>query len=396
MRQAEPADLGSVLDVLGELVAFDTVPGASTVAMAEAVAERLDSAGLRVRLHREHALGAEKAALAAVVGPPESGGLVLTGHMDVVPHADQPGWTRPASRLTRDSTRAYGRGTADMKGFLAQCIALGPELAALDLRRPVVLLFTSDEEVGCQGAGRLLPHLGVILEGTPLPRQALIGEPTDFAVYRAHKGHVRVSVVLEGSGGHSSRPDLGVNAIAALEQALRATRELADEAARRSGPEASALFPEFPATAFNAGLVRGGTADNMIAERCELTLGFRPLPGENPEVLLLELEERIAAAVHRHHPGTTVRFEGVVITPPMRSPASGPLAESLARFTGDPGARGAPFATDGGQLARAGLDSWICGPGELSQAHQPDESIPLTNLERGLDLIRTVVRDLCL
>ncbi len=395
MTSIAPAGLEPVLEALAELVAFDTVPTASTVPIAEQIAHRLTDAGWSACLHREEALGAPKAAVVATVGPREPGGLILTGHMDVVPHADQPGWTRPAAALTRDDRRAYGRGVADMKGFIAQCVALSPEIARLALQRPVVLLLTSDEEVGCQGSARLVPYLERLLDGTPLPREALVGEPTDFAVYRAHKGHVRVTVMLEGRGGHSSRPDLGVNAIAALEEVLRVTAQLAEEAADRSGTEASVLFPDFPATAFNFGSVRGGTAVNMIAERCELTLGFRPVPDDDPADLLRELEERIAAAVERRHPGVGVRFEGVVVTPSMRSPSSGALAAALARLTGDPGLRGAPFATDGGQLGRAGVASWICGPGELAQAHQPDESISLASLERGLALLRGVIEDLC-
>lgn len=381
--------------LLEELVALDTATGASCIPAAERVADRLDRPGWTVRVEREPGEGGvEQASVVAWAGPPEPDGLVLSGHLDVVPWADQPGWTRDPLRLEREGGRAYGRGVADMKGAVAQYVALAGALDPASLERPLVLALTHDEELGCLGAGRLAPRLPALLDGCPLPRAALIGEPTAGRAFSAHKGHVHLKVRVSGRGGHSSRPDLGVNAIAAMAEAARAVAALESEVAARTGEVARRLFPDFPAVPFNLGVIRGGTADNMIAEACELTVGFRPGPGETPEGLLAELEARVRAAVAASHPGAEVTFDEPVVTPGMTSPESGPVPDALREVAGVGGLVGAPFATDGGQLERVGVRSYIWGPGELEQAHQPDESIPVAALAASLEQLARLVRRL--
>lgn len=389
------ADDAELLEICRRLVAFDTVSTASNVACAEYLANLLDDAGWQVRLHREHAPGADKASLVAWTGPPVAGGLALSGHMDVVPHADQPGWTRDPLALDCDGERIYGRGVADMKAFLAQCIVVARELDRSRLVRPLALLFTCDEETGCLGAARLGPHLRGLLGEVPLPGECLIGEPTGFQVFIAHKGHVRLTVRIDGRGGHSSRPDLGTNAIAAMAEAAAELNLLEQELLGRATPEDRLLFPEFPAAAINLGMISGGTADNMIADRCELTIGLRPLPGDDPELLVNEVEHRMREAVRRRFPAAVLTLVEREVTPAMSSPADGRLAQTLAELSGCRHLRGAPFATDGGRFEAVGLHSVICGPGELEQAHRPDESLPITHLRRGAELIRDVVARLC-
>jgi acetylornithine deacetylase len=388
-------DDAELLEICRRLVAFDTVSTASNVACAEYLADLLDDAGWKVRLHRDHALGADKASLVAWAGPPVAGGLVLSGHTDVVPHADQPGWTRDPLVLGCDGERIYGRGVADMKTFLAQCVVVARELDRSRLVRPLVLLFTCDEEAGCLGAARIAPHLRGLLGEVPMPGECLIGEPTDFEVYIAHKGHVRLTVRIDGRGGHSSRPDLGTNAIAAMAEAAAELNALEQDLLGRTTPEGRLLFPEFPAAALNLGTIAGGTADNMIADRCELTIGLRPLPDDDPELLVREVELRMSEAVRRRFPTAELSLVEREVTPAMSSPPDGRLAQTLARLTGCRELRGAPFATDGGRLESAGIRSVICGPGELEQAHRPDESLPISHLRRGTELIREVVARLC-
>jgi acetylornithine deacetylase len=384
-----------LIEICRRLVAYDTVGTASNIACAEYLADLLDVAGWQVHLHREHALGADKASVVAWTGPPVADGLILSGHMDVVPHAGQPGWTRDPLALGSDGERIYGRGVADMKVFLAQCAVVARGLDGSRLERPLVLLFTCDEEVGCLGAARIAPHLRVLLGELPLPGECLIGEPTNFEVYIAHKGYVRLTVRIDGRGGHSSRPDLGTNAIAAMAEAAAELNSLERELLGRTTPEGRRLFPEFPAAAINLGIIAGGTADNMIADRCELTIGLRPLPGDDPQLLVREVEARMTAAAHRCFPAAELRLLELEITPAMSSPASGRLARTLAELTGCRHLRGAPFATDGGPLESAGIRSVICGPGELDQAHRPDESLPIASLRQGVELIHAVIARVC-
>ncbi len=390
-RHPDPA----LLELLARMVSFDTVSTRTNVPMAEWIADRLDAAGWTARLHRDHALGADKASLLAWLGPDADGGLVLSGHMDVVPSEGQPGWTRDPLALDRDDERVYGRGVCDMKGFLAQCVHLAEGLEPSRLNRPLVLLLTCDEEEGCLGAGRLLPHLDGLRGELPLPSDCVIGEPTSFRVFRAHKGHTRVRLAVTGRGGHSSRPDLGTNAIAAMAAAIREVETLAGEMPGRVGDDARALFPELPWVPFNLGTIAGGTADNMIAERCELVVAFRQAPGQDAAPLLAELEDRVRRAVSAAYPGAAVELGDVVETPSMVSPTDSPLLRDLLAATGAATAAGAPFATDGGQLARAGIRSYVCGPGELEQAHQPDESLPIDDLVRGAELLDRLVAARC-
>lgn len=378
-----------------DLVAFDTVATNTSIPAADYVANQLDLPGWTVRIHRDEALGSPKGSVVAIAGPNEPGGLILSGHLDVVPFASQPGWTRDPLRLSRDGERIYGRGVADMKGFIAQCIVMARALSVDGLRCPLAFVFTSDEEVGCLGSGRLIEHLPRLFAGWEMPQRAVIGEPTDFTVYGAHKGHVRCSVSVQGRAGHSSRPDLGTNAIAAMGEAIRAIEWFASSRGRESTPEQRRLFPEYPDIAFNVGTIAGGSAVNMIAEACSLSLGFRPRPGDDVPALLVALESTLRAAVRAAYPDAWLELRDVVETPAMHGASEGPVTDALRAIQQQGEFLGAPFATDGGQFEKAGIRSYIWGPGELAQAHQPDESLLIESFIRMPALLSTLVRKTC-
>jgi acetylornithine deacetylase len=382
-----------VWQVCRDLVAHDTVSSQSNQAAAEDLADRITSAGWQVRVHREMVEGVSKASVLAWIGPPEPHGLILSGHMDVVPWSGQPGWTGDPLQLRLVGDRAVGRGVADMKGFLAQCVVLAGAIDADRLQRPVVMVLTCDEELGCTGAGRLVRRLPELVR-VPLPSLAVIGEPTSWRLFVAHKGHVRCTIHVRGHGGHSSRPDTGVNAISVMADVVLALRATTERWRERVRPRDVELFPEYPFAALNPGLIHGGTAINMIAEQCDLDIGFRCGPDDDPEGLLNELKAAATEAVSGS-PGATVAFHDVVITPGMASPADGPVVEALEAIGTEGPYRGAPFATDGGQLATVGVRSYIWGPGELEQAHQPDESMPIAHLLEGPDLLAQLVDLLC-
>jgi acetylornithine deacetylase len=384
--------------LLAELVAHDSVSTKGNRPLMAHLAERCESAGARVVL-QEWSDGAHaKANLVAALGPDEPDGLILSGHADVVPHADQPGWTRDPLRLATAGDRLHGRGTSDMKGFLAQCLSALPRLAAARLERPVVLLFTADEEIGCLGAQRLAPELGRLLGATPLPKLAWIGEPTSGRVFHAHKGVVAFTVLVTGRGGHSSVPELGANAIAGVAEVAARLGRL--QAERRAKPSArfAELFPEAPYTTFNLGTVQGGSAANMIAESCTLSVSYRPLPDEEPLAFWREARARLLGEPVRD-PGSDHALE-VEVTPARAAP--GVLTprgtrlerELLVQF-GASEVGGAPYCTDAGRFAEAGIDSLICGPGDLAEAHQPNESISRRALAGGVDAIVAVATRMC-
>jgi acetylornithine deacetylase len=391
--------LGDLLhDTAARLIAADTVSSRGNAAVMGALGDRLGAAGFRVRLQSWGEGPDAKANLVAVAGPPEPGGLVISGHLDVVPFAEQPGWTRDPLRLAFEGDRVYGRGTSDMKVFLAQCVAAAASLDLTTLRRPVVFVFTADEEIGCLGAARLLPELDRLLAGVPKPALAWIGEPTSWRVLHAHKGVAAFGVSVRGRGGHSSVPTAGVNAIGIAAQAMALVGELQAELRRKPRAEFEALFPEAPYTTLNFGTVQGGTATNVIAEQCSFTVSYRPLPDEDPGWVHRETKRRLAEAVLRDwgsEQAAEISVSDLLVAPGLLSPRGTALERVLREqlASGEPG--GAPFCTDGGRFAAAGIASLICGPGDLEQAHQPDESVSRAAFESGAEHILRVIERLC-
>jgi len=385
-------------DTAALLIATDTVSSRGNAALMGELGDRLDAAGFRVRLQGWGEGPQAKANLVAVAGPPEPDGLVLSGHLDVVPFADQPGWTRDPLRLSFDGDRVYGRGTSDMKVFLAQCVDAAARLDLAKLRRPVVLLFTADEEIGCLGAARLVPELDAMLGDVPKPALAWIGEPTSWRVLHAHKGVAAFSVSVRGRGGHSSVPSAGVNAIAVAAQAMAVVGELQAELRRRPRSEFAAVFPDAPYTTLNFGTVQGGTATNVIAEQCSFSVSYRPLPDEDPDWVQREVKKRLSERAFRDW-GSEVEAEiavsDVLIAPGLLSPRGTELERALQEQVPGGAGGGAPFCTDGGRFAAAGIASLICGPGDLEQAHQPDESVSRHGFESGSEHIVRVVERLC-
>lgn len=386
-------------DVARRLIAYDTVSAKSNAAAAGYLADELERHGFRVACQEYDCNGVSKVNVVAVAGPPVAGGLIVSGHIDVVPFVGQAGWTVDPLALAIDDARISGRGTSDMKAFLAQCLAAAAELDRSRLQRPLAFVFTADEEIGCRGAERVVPELSALLGDVPQPELAWIGEPTSWKVFHTHKGIVVFTVRAHGIAGHSSLPERGQSAIAVMAKAIACIG--AYQAELRSAPvgaEASA-FPDCPYVPLNYGVVRGGTADNMIADRCTLSVSYRPLPDGDPRAVHREIVRRLAAADLRD-PGAPAVPARVEVSEPevvagMRSPRGSRLeAALLAALGGDVGG-GAPFATDGGAFEVGGIASLICGPGELEQAHQPNESMPRAAFEAGVGVIQRVVTEIC-
>jgi len=386
-------------EVARRLVAFDTVSAKSNAAAAGYLADELARHGFRVACHEYDTHGVAKVNVVATAGPPVAGGLIVSGHIDVVPFAGQAGWTRDPLALAIDDARVWGRGSSDMKGFLAQCLAAAALLDRDALRRPLAFVFTADEEIGCDGARRLVPELPALLGAVPRPALAWIGEPTTWRVFHTHKGIVSFAITAHGVAGHSSMPERGQNAIAVMARVIDCISAYQAEL-RAAPPSAGAAdFPECPYVPLNFGVVRGGTANNMIADRCTLSLSYRPLPEDDPRAVHCEIARRLAAADLRDAgaPEAPVRIEvgEPEVVAGMRSPRASALAAALFATVGGTTSGGAPFATDGGELERGGITSVICGPGDLAEAHQPNESMPRAAFERGVEVVRDVVARLC-
>ena len=281
-------------DTIRRLIAFDTVSANSNLEAAQFLADRLQSAGFKTTFQKVEISGVPHANLIAWAGPPVRDGLMISGHIDTVPFEGQPGWTRDPLKADLDGDRLYGRGTSDMKGFLAQCIDAAAKLEKNTLRRPLVFVFTADEEVGCRGAELVGPQLAALLRDLPMPGLCWIGEPTSYGICHAHKSIGSFEVKVQGRGGHSGAPAQGVNAIAVMGKVMDVIGRLQQERATSRNAEFAETFPQSPYDVLNFGTISGGLALNMIAEECRLRISYRSLPHVDPLELHREIERRLS------------------------------------------------------------------------------------------------------
>ncbi|MDX1658744.1 MAG: acetylornithine deacetylase [Nitriliruptorales bacterium] len=365
------------LTILERLVAADTTSRTSNLALIEIVEELLSAYG--VESQRVPNEDGTKAGLIARIGPEVDGGVVLSGHTDCVPVDEQP-WSTDPFELHEDGGRLYGRGTADMKGFLAAVLAQLDVLAGAGLERPVILALSYDEELGTLGAPSLVAEL---LASQPRPAAVVVGEPTSLQVVNAHKGVRAFTTTVHGLDAHSSQPQRGANAIAALARVATAIDDLATR------HREAAADPDFepPYTTFNLATIQGGQAINIIPRRAEMTWEYRPVPADDNDAILQQVQERaeneVLPRLRATHPDGAIEFTTDALVPTL-APEEDGAAEALVRDIMEihAPAETVAFGTDGGHFQAAGLSTVVFGPGSIDQAHQPDEYIAAAQLER--------------
>lgn len=323
-----------------------------------------------------------KANLVATLGS-GPGGLVLSGHTDTVPF-DSGKWQHDPFRLTDANQRLYGLGTSDMKAFLALAIESCRGLRAQDLAEPLIIVATADEETSMSGARALLDRQ------MPRARHAIIGEPTGLRPVRMHKGIFMESIRLQGHSGHSSDPSLGNNALEAMHRVIAGLLEWRTQLQEQHRNPAFAI----PVPTLNLGHIHGGDNPNRICPDCELHIDLRPLPGMHINELRAELHQRVTAALEPT--AITVNFEALFDgIPAMETPASAEIVQLTQRLTGHtPGA--VAFGTEAPYLTQLGMDTVILGPGDIEQAHQPDEYLALNRLQPTIDLLQEVIKSVCI
>ena len=363
-------------ELLGKLVSFDTTSRGSNLALIEWVEGYLD--GLGVPHRRVPNADGSKANLLATLGPAEPGGVVLSGHTDVVPVDGQPWSTDPWTVVERDG-KLYGRGTCDMKGFVALALAAAPELATA--RRPVHLALSFDEEIGCLGAPLMID---VIRRELPRPALVIVGEPSDMVAVNGHKGIATFKVTVTGREAHSSQTQQGVSAVMAAARLMNSLTDLSERLEREADP-ASPFTPK--GATLTIGLVEGGTAHNIIARRCEFVFDLRCPPGLTPEGALAGFRAEVEAmdrALKARAPEAGVVLEKRTDVPPFAPEPDGAAEAFARRLAGDNGpARVVAYAAEAGQFQGAGFSTVICGPGSIAQAHQPDEYVEVSQMQRG-------------
>ncbi len=374
-----PSAEKSARDWITDLVGFDTVSSNSNLACIDFIDAYLTDRGIPTR--RTFDDRGSKANLFATVGATDQpGGVVLSGHTDVVPVLDQP-WDSDPFTVTERDGRLYGRGTADMKSFLAIALAAVPEMQRRRLSRPIHLAFSYDEEVGCVGVNRLITD---VVDNVAPPSMVIVGEPSEMRLVEAHKGCSVYRTTISGQAAHSSRPQDGANALVAAARIAIFLDDLQAENARTASPE-SRFDP--PYTTINVGQVTGGMAQNVIPPKASVLWDLRVLPGEEPAHVLGRLDAYIAETVlpklQRTAPEAEVVTETLADVPPL-GPEDDGAAEALVRqVTGDNDSSVVSYGTEGGLFQKAGMSCVVCGPGSIAQAHQPNEYISLQQVAAG-------------
>jgi acetylornithine deacetylase len=378
-------------EMLARLVAFPTVSRDSNLALIDFVEAYLS--GLGVASRRVPSPCGTKANLHCLIGPAVDGGVVLSGHTDVVP-VDGQAWTRDPWTLAEEGGRLYGRGTVDMKGFVALCLAAVPRMLAADLKRPIIIALSHDEEVGHLGVDAMIRDMEAAF---PRPSAVLVGEPSSMQVVTQHKGGLGLRTHVRGYEVHSSRVHQGVSAItAAARLVVWHAEQLAANlaAARALGADAPGALFEPPCTTLHNGIIQGGTAVNITAKDCWFVTDIRTLPEDDPDAWLARYRaacDVVQADMQAIHPDTGIDIEVRHNLSGMRREADG-AAEALARqLTGDNAEHAVSYGTEASNFQRAGHSVCVIGPGSIEQAHQPDEYISVAEFEAGAAFLNRLI-----
>jgi acetylornithine deacetylase len=376
--------------LLSTLVGFPTVSHASNLDLVDWLEGYL--AGHGITAHRHWNEDRTKAALFAHVGPWQAGGVVLSGHSDVVPVEGQ-AWTSDPWVVTERDGRLYGRGTCDMKGYVALAIWALVRAHRMGVRQPLQLALSYDEEVGCTGAPPMIAAMQKVL---PQAAVALIGEPSGMKLINGHKGGTGFKVHVKGYEVHSSLLPYGVSAVMEGARLIQWINDRnATIQAALIAPRAAAFDPPF--TTIHVGTIKGGTANNITAADCHFAIEMRVIPGEDLEATagMVETEAaRLTAAMQKTRPEAGFHLDRFFRVPALRPEPDGAAEALVARLTGQNATGVVSYGTEAGQFQEAGYSAVICGPGHIAQAHQPDEYLDLSEFAAGQKFMENLLQEL--
>ena len=378
-------DLSPQLEWISRLVAFDTTSSKSNLPLIEDVEHYLR--GLGVETFRVANDDKTKSNLYAVVGPKVEGGVVLSGHTDVVPVEGQDWRTDPWTVVEKDG-RLYGRGTADMKSFSAIGLSLVPEMLKAGLKRPVIFALSYDEEVGCLGAPRMIDE---IAGKVPAPHAVIVGEPTNMKVVDGHKGIAAFRVTVTGYTTHSSQTDRGVSAVEAAAKLIAKIADMRAVRARAADP-ASPFDPPYSTMTVN--VIQGGAQLNIMAGKAWFEWDLRIIPGDSRQGVLDEFADfaqGVEAEMRAKAGGCRIEIEALTNAPALAPSPDNPAADLAKALTGRNSTDVVAYAAEAGQFQEAGFSVVICGPGSIDQAHQPDEFIALDQVREGTAFLRRLI-----
>jgi acetylornithine deacetylase len=369
-------------EMIRRLIAFDTTSRDSNLALIDFVRNYLDDHKVKSELVYDNER--RKANLYATIGAPDTGGVMLSGHSDVVPVDGQAWDTDPFAVAERDG-KFFGRGTSDMKSFIAIALAMVPEFLAARLATPIHIALTYDEEVGCLGVRGLIKQLAT----RPVkPRLCIIGEPTSMQPVVSHKGKRSLRCHVHGHESHSALAHAGVNAVEIAADIVAQIRRIARRK-RDEGPFDPTFTP--PYTTVHTGTIAGGTALNIVPRECRFDFEIRHLPGDDPEAIEAELRQHAATLLPEMHgvsPTTGIAFEEYNAIPALATPLDSEVVALVQSLTGANATGKVAFGTEGGLYQQAGIPTVICGPGSIDVAHRPNEWIGLDQVQLCEDFLR--------
>ena len=365
------------IEMLKRLVAFDTTSRNSNLDLIRYIQGYLDDFGVESTLVPNDE--GTKANLCASIGPGVPGGIVLSGHTDVVPIDGQPWATNPWDLTEKPDGNLYGRGTCDMKGFIAAALAHVPAFQKAKLKVPVHFAFSYDEEAGCLGAHSLAEKL---IGNVPRPQAVIVGEPTMMAVVNAQNAGGGLIATFRGVEAHSSMTHLGVSAVHFAGDFIHWLNELQEELAHRRRTDIDTL-PGY--TTINVGIVTGGTAANILARECTLNWGYRTLPGDDAWEVQRRAERYVAELLlprmRARHPDADITLWRRSFVPALKPEENGEAARLALQWTGGNRTYAVPYGTEAGIFRSHGIPTVICGPGDISQAHQPNEFVARSQMD---------------
>ncbi|NWG70329.1 MAG: acetylornithine deacetylase [Parvularculaceae bacterium] len=378
-------NLAAQLEWISRLVAHDTTSSKSNLVLIDDVEAYLKQHGARTE--RVYNADRAKANLYAVIGPEVEGGVILSGHTDVVPVAGQD-WATDPFRVVEKDGRLYGRGTSDMKSFAAVGLSLVPEMVEAGLKRPVIFALSYDEEIGLLGA----PHMiAEIRDRLPAPAAVIVGEPTLMKVIDGHKGIASFRTTVTGYTTHSSQTDRGVSAVEAAARLIVRLSEMR-EARARAADRDSPFKPPYSTMTVN--VARGGTQLNIMAGECVFEWDCRVIPGESAKAILAEFNDHalaVEAEMRRKAPPCRIETVQISNAPPLAPSTDNPAADLAKSLTGLNSTDVVSYAAEAGQFQEAGFSTVICGPGSIDQAHQPNEWIAVDQVAEATTFIRKLI-----
>ncbi len=379
------ADIAHQIDWLRRLVAFDTTSSKSNLNLIDDVEAYLEGHGAQT--HRVWNADRTKANLYAIVGPKIEGGVILSGHTDVVP-VDGQDWSTDPWTLTERGGKLFGRGTCDMKSFSAIALSLLPEMKQANLKRPIIFALSYDEEIGLLGA----PHMiAEIKDRLPAPSAVIVGEPTMMKVIDGHKGIATFKTTVTGFTTHSSQTDRGVSAVEAAAKLIAKISDMREARARAADPDCP-FTPPYSTMTVN--VVKGGTQVNIMAGECAFTWDCRVIPGDSAAAILAEFAayaREVEAAMRKKSSACSVATVRATDAPPLSPSQHNPAADLAKAITGLNSTDVVSFCAEAGQFQEAGFSTVICGPGSIDQAHQPDEYVSINQLAEGTAFIRKLI-----